>query len=48
VEFLNTRSDLWKNTEKLEAFLGRAKEFDAILYVGGFGRMDTTYLRSFS
>jgi hypothetical protein len=25
-------------TEKLDTFLGRATEFAAILYVGGFGR----------
>jgi putative intracellular protease/amidase len=38
VEFKDTKSDLWTKTEKLESFLGRAKEFTAILYVGGFGR----------
>jgi hypothetical protein len=38
VEFLDTKQELWKHTEKLESFLGRAKEFAAILYVGGFGR----------
>jgi len=39
VEFANTKSDLWLNTEKLESFLGRANEFTAIFYVGGFGPM---------
>lgn len=29
-------------TRKLEEFTGKAKEFDAILYVGGFGRKFTT------
>ena len=38
VEFLNTKSALWKNTEKLSSFVGRAGEFDAIFYVGGHGR----------
>lgn len=37
--FLNTQSDLWKKTEKLSGFVGRAKEFDAIFYVGGHGPM---------
>lgn len=36
--FLDTKEALWKNTEKLSSFLGRAKEFDAIFYVGGHGR----------
>jgi len=39
VEFLNTKQKIWQETEKLESFLGRAKEFVAILYVGGFGPM---------
>jgi len=38
VEFANTKQKLWTETEKLESFLGRAKEFDSIFYVGGFGR----------
>jgi len=38
VAFLK-KDHLWKNTEKLSTFLGRAKEFDAILYVGGHGPM---------
>lgn len=38
VEFLNTKQALWEKTEKLSSFLGRAKEFDAIFYVGGHGR----------
>jgi hypothetical protein len=38
VEFANTKQKIWTETEKLESFLGRAKEFTAILYVGGFGR----------
>jgi len=39
VEFLNTKQKIWSETEKLEDFVGRAKEFAAILYVGGFGPM---------
>jgi putative intracellular protease/amidase len=37
-EFLQTKSALWENTEKLSTFLGRAKEFDVIFYPGGHGR----------
>jgi putative intracellular protease/amidase len=36
--FLQTKDTLWKNTEKLESFLGRAKEFEAVFFVGGIGR----------
>ncbi|KAI9848394.1 MAG: hypothetical protein M1837_000188 [Sclerophora amabilis] len=39
VDFLNNKSALWKNTEKLSSFLGRANEFAAIFYVGGHGPM---------
>ncbi|KAI4128093.1 MAG: hypothetical protein LQ347_004312 [Umbilicaria vellea] len=39
VDFLNNQQSLWKNTEKLSSFVGRAKEFDAIFYVGGHGPM---------
>ena len=38
VEFAETRSKLWLETEKLEEFLGKAEDFTAICYVGGFGR----------
>lgn len=38
VDFLNNKKQLWEKTEKLDTFLGRAKEFDAIFYVGGHGR----------
>ena len=38
VEFAATQSKLWLEPEPLESFLGKAKEFTAILYVGGFGR----------
>lgn len=38
-EFYKTKQDLWTKTEKLSTFLGRAKEFDVIFIVGGFGRM---------
>ncbi|KAK4610416.1 Glyoxalase 3 [Fulvia fulva] len=37
--FLKEKEALWKNTEKLETFVGREGEFDAIFYVGGHGPM---------
>jgi len=37
-EFKATKENLWKNTEELEDFLGKAADCDAILYIGGFGR----------
>lgn len=43
--FLDTKEALWKNTEKLSSFVGRAKEFDAIFYVGGHGREFTSIAR---
>jgi hypothetical protein len=36
--FLQDHESLWKNTIKLEDFVGKAHQFDAILYVGGYGR----------
>ncbi|MCJ1371438.1 hypothetical protein MMC20_002654 [Loxospora ochrophaea] len=39
VDFLNSKQALWKNTEKLEDFVGRAGEFAALIYVGGHGPM---------
>ena len=41
VDFLNQKSSLWKNTRKLSTFVGRAKEFSAIFFVGGHGREHT-------
>lgn len=41
VDFKNTKEDLWMKTKKLDSFLGKADEFDAILYIGGFGRKHT-------
>lgn len=38
VDFWENKQDVWKKTEKLESFLGRASEFDGIFYVGGHGR----------
>ena len=38
-DFLNTQEALWKSTEKLSDFVGRAADFDAIFYVGGHGPM---------
>jgi len=37
--FLKKHEELWKKTEKLESFLGKAGEFEAILFVGGHGPM---------
>jgi len=39
VNFLHKNEALWKNTEKLEKFLGHAGEFEAIFFVGGHGPM---------
>lgn len=39
MDFYNTKQDLWKKTQKLADFQGRAKEFAAIFYVGGHGPM---------
>ena len=38
-KFLKENESLWKNTEKLSEFVGKAKDFAAIFYVGGHGRM---------
>lgn len=38
VKFLNEESSLWKNTEKLEKYLGMSDKFAAIFFVGGHGR----------
>lgn len=38
-KFLKEKESLWKNTEKLASFKGKADQFDAIFYVGGHGRM---------
>jgi len=37
--FLKTKEAIWKNTEKLSSFLGKAGEFEAIFFVGGHGPM---------
>ncbi|KAH8799071.1 class I glutamine amidotransferase-like protein [Xylogone sp. PMI_703] len=39
VNFFSANKALWENTEKLESFLGHAKEYAAIFYVGGHGPM---------
>ncbi|KAI9876831.1 MAG: hypothetical protein M1830_005507 [Pleopsidium flavum] len=39
MEFLNNQQSLFKNTEKLSKFVGHAKDFDAIFFVGGHGPM---------
>jgi len=38
-KFLKEKESLWKNTEKLSSFLGKAGQFDGIFYVGGHGPM---------
>ncbi|KAH6892891.1 ThiJ/PfpI family protein [Thelonectria olida] len=37
--FLKEKEHLWKNTEKLESFLGNTSEFAGIFFVGGHGPM---------
>ncbi|OTB10476.1 hypothetical protein K445DRAFT_252248 [Daldinia sp. EC12] len=39
ISFLENKSALWENTEKLSSFLGHAGEFDALFYPGGYGPM---------
>ncbi|KAF2451758.1 class I glutamine amidotransferase-like protein [Karstenula rhodostoma CBS 690.94] len=39
VDFLNNNSSVWKTTQKLDDFIGKAADFDAIFYVGGHGPM---------
>lgn len=38
MDFLQNQAPLFKQTEKLEKFVGHAKDFDAIFFVGGHGR----------
>lgn len=38
-KFLAEKSSLWKNTEVLSKFIGKASDFDAVFYVGGHGPM---------
>jgi len=38
-KFLKHSETLWKNTHKLSEFTGKAKEFEAIFFVGGHGPM---------
>ncbi|KAJ4351601.1 uncharacterized protein N0V89_006944 [Didymosphaeria variabile] len=39
VNFHKNNEAVWKNTQKLESFVGKAGDFDAIFYVGGHGPM---------
>lgn len=39
VNFLKNNEDVWKTTKKLSDFTGKAKDFEAIFYVGGHGPM---------
>lgn len=36
--FLKEKEHLWKNTEKLDKFLGKSADFVGIFFVGGHGR----------
>ncbi|KAK1067062.1 hypothetical protein LTR33_011441 [Friedmanniomyces endolithicus] len=38
-KFLREKESLWKDTEKLSSFLGKADQFDAVFYVWGHGPM---------
>jgi len=38
-EFFQNKKELWEKTRRLDEFLGKAAEFDAIFYVGGHGPM---------
>ena len=37
-KFVQEQGTFWKNTVKLEEFVGKADQFEAIFYVGGYGR----------
>lgn len=37
-KFLKEKESLWKNTENLSDYSGKADQFDAIFFVGGHGR----------
>jgi putative intracellular protease/amidase len=39
VQFLNNDQAVWKTTSKLSDYIGKARDFDAIFYVGGHGPM---------
>lgn len=38
MRFLNEKEYLWRNTVKLSDALLKSDEFDAVFYVGGYGR----------
>ena len=38
-DFLKNNESVWKTTQKLDSFLGKANDFDAIFYPGGHGPM---------
>jgi putative intracellular protease/amidase len=37
-QFLKEEESLWKNTEKLSNYVGKADQFDAVVVPGGHGR----------
>ncbi|CAM1507841.1 Fc.00g046890.m01.CDS01 [Cosmosporella sp. VM-42] len=39
VKFLNSKQKLWKETRRLDEFLGKASEFAGVFYPGGHGPM---------
>lgn len=38
VSFLQDKTHLWNNTEKLSDLVGSAEKYDAVFFVGGHGR----------
>jgi len=43
-EFLKKKAT-WESSEKISSFHGRAEEFDAVFYVGGWGRKSSIHER---
>lgn len=43
MEFLKNKTSVWKTTQKLSSFKGKAAEFDALFYPGGHGPMFDLY-----
>ncbi|KAK7968918.1 ThiJ/PfpI family protein [Apiospora saccharicola] len=43
MDFLKNKSAVWKTTQKLSTFKGKAAEFDALFYPGGHGPMFDLY-----
>lgn len=43
MKFLKEEEVWWKNTEKLESFLGKSGDFEGVYFVGGHGRKSHPY-----